>query len=229
MQKDPNPQGMYSDGANPYQFVTSDPVAFTDPTGLTAYNSPAFATWDNSGNPVYRVHHYDDTWFSGRVFKYSTDTPRMGPQPQSCDKTNTYWDAVDSAYSAGANWAGQSQQAALNNATSTRNDLLLGAGAATLGGVVRVVGATRGMGGRVLTTAEQAEFEAFATRAQKVGLKPSPYRTGSYGTIDACGKYREVARVDVAEAGASGFRGKTHIHITDVGDHLPVTTKLPGE
>jgi hypothetical protein len=68
-------------------------------------------------------------------------------------------------------------------------------------------GATRGMGGRTLSQAEQAEFETFAARARSAGLVESPYRTGSWGTIDSNGKFQEVTRVDVGEAGQAGWRG----------------------
>jgi len=87
---------------------------------------------------------------------------------------------------------------------------------------------TVGIRGRILSAAEQAEFNTFAQRAQAVGLEASPYRTGSWGrTVD--GVYQEVARIDVAEAGMPGFRGETHMHIAGEGGHLPLTTPLPGE
>lgn len=84
------------------------------------------------------------------------------------------------------------------------------------------------MGGRVLTAAEQAEFEAFATRARAQGLVESPYRTGVWGKMEG-GKFKESLRIDVGEAGKPGFRGKTHIHMEGGGEHLPPETKVPGE
>jgi RHS repeat-associated protein len=90
-------------------------------------------------------------------------------------------------------------------------------------------GATRGMGGRALSSAEQAEFDAFAARAKSAGLQENPYRTGSWGTVDANGKFQEVTRIDVGEAGQPGWRGQTHMHVTGQDGHLPITTPIPGE
>jgi hypothetical protein len=90
-------------------------------------------------------------------------------------------------------------------------------------------GPTKGMGGRVLSQSEQAEFDNFGVRAKSTGLVENPNRTGSWGTIDSSGKFNEVTRIDVGEAGKPGWQGQTHIHITGQGDHLPVATKLPGE
>jgi len=88
---------------------------------------------------------------------------------------------------------------------------------------------TKGMGGRTLSPQENAAFDSFGKRAASVGLKPSPYRTGSWGKFDSAGKYQEVTRIDVAEAGQPGWRGQTHMHIEGVDSHLPLTTKFPGE
>jgi hypothetical protein len=60
-------------------------------------------------------------------------------------------------------------------------------------------------------------------------LHPSPYRTGSWEKIDSSGKYHEVIRIDVAEAGQPGWRGQTHMHVEGMNGHLPLTTKIPGE
>jgi RHS repeat-associated protein len=92
-----------------------------------------------------------------------------------------------------------------------------------------MIKATRGWGGRLLTETEQAEFDAFAKRAQSAGLQENPGRTGSWGKFDASGKFQEVARIDVGEPGQPGMRGETHIHVDGQGDHLPITTKIPGE
>jgi RHS repeat-associated protein len=89
--------------------------------------------------------------------------------------------------------------------------------------------ATKGMGGRLLTEAEQAEFSAFADRARSVGLQESPYRTGSWGVFDANGEFTEVTRIDVGDLGQPGWRGQTHVHIAGQDDHLPLTTRIPGE
>ena len=88
---------------------------------------------------------------------------------------------------------------------------------------------TRGMGGRTLSPQEKVQFDAFGERAARAGLQPSPYRTGSWGKIDSSGKYHEVTRIDVAEAGQPGWRGQTHMHVEGMDGHLPLTTKIPGE
>jgi RHS repeat-associated protein len=88
----------------------------------------------------------------------------------------------------------------------------------------------RGLGGRTLTPDEQAQFDAFGQRAQAAGLVESPYRTGSWGKIDpVTGKYQEVTRIDVAEAGQPGWRGQTHMHVAGQEGHLPLSTPIPGE
>jgi hypothetical protein len=83
-------------------------------------------------------------------------------------------------------------------------------------------------GGRVLSAAEQAEFDAFAARARALGLTENPYRIGSWGRI-VNGKFEEITRIDVAEIGKPGWRGKTHIHIRGQKGHLDPKTPLPGE
>jgi hypothetical protein len=88
--------------------------------------------------------------------------------------------------------------------------------------------ATRGMGGRLLTLTEKAHFDAFAQRAMDLGWLENPNRTGSWGRI-VNGRFQELARIDVAEAGAAGWRGRTHIHVTGQQGHLPLNTPLPGE
>jgi hypothetical protein len=85
------------------------------------------------------------------------------------------------------------------------------------------------MGSRTLSPQEKAQFDAFGERSAKAGLRPSPYRTGSWGRIDSSGKYHEVTRIDVAEAGQPGWRGQTHMHVEGMDGHLPLTTKIPGE
>jgi hypothetical protein len=90
-------------------------------------------------------------------------------------------------------------------------------------------GATKGMGGRVLSSSEQGEFEAFGQRAQRAGLEENPNRTGSWGKYDSNGKFQESARIDVAESGKPGWRGKTHVHVAGEKTHLPTTTRIPGE
>jgi RHS repeat-associated protein len=87
---------------------------------------------------------------------------------------------------------------------------------------------TVGLGGRALSAAEQAAFDAFAARARALGLIENPHRTGSWGRM-VNGKFQEVARIDVAEAGKAGWRGKTHVHIAGQEGHLDPTTKIPGE
>ena len=86
----------------------------------------------------------------------------------------------------------------------------------------------KGLGGRVLTDVEEAEFNAFAARAKRLGLIENPSRTGSWGRIVG-GKFQEITRIDVAEIGKPGWRGKTHIHIAGQEGHLDPKTKLPGE
>jgi hypothetical protein len=87
----------------------------------------------------------------------------------------------------------------------------------------------RGLGGRVLTAAEQDEFATFGKRARATGLTENPNRTGSWGKIGENGKFKEVTRVDVGEAGKPGYRGKTHIHVEGEDGHLDMNTKIPGE
>jgi hypothetical protein len=86
----------------------------------------------------------------------------------------------------------------------------------------------KGLGGRTLSHAEQAEFDAFEQRAKTTGLTENAFRTGSWGKI-VDGKFQEMARIDVAESGKPGWRGKTHIHISGQKGHLDPSTKLPGE
>jgi hypothetical protein len=81
----------------------------------------------------------------------------------------------------------------------------------------------------MLSPQEKAQFDAFGERAAKAGLRPSPYRTGSWGRIDSSGKYHEVTRIDVAEAGQPGWRGQTHMHVEGTDGHLPLTTNIRGE
>lgn len=89
-------------------------------------------------------------------------------------------------------------------------------------------GATVGLGGRILSAAEQAAFDAFAARARALGWIENPHRTGSWGRLVG-GRFQELGRIDVAEAGKPGWRGRTHIHITGQSGHLDPTTRLPGE
>jgi hypothetical protein len=84
------------------------------------------------------------------------------------------------------------------------------------------------MDGRILSWDEQAEFDAFGTRAKSAGLEENPNRTGSWGKI-VNGKFKEIARIDVAETGKPGWRGQTHMHINGGKEHLPLTTEIPGE
>jgi hypothetical protein len=88
--------------------------------------------------------------------------------------------------------------------------------------------ATVGLAGRVLSAAEATAFDAFGARARALGWVESPFRTGSWGELVA-GKFRELGRIDVAEAGKPGWRGRTHIHITGQPGHLAPVTPLPGE
>ena len=69
-------------------------------------------------------------------------------------------------------------------------------------------------------------FGAFATRARAAGLTENVSRAGSWGRI-VNGEFKEVARIDVAEVGRPGWRGKTHIHIDGILEHLPLDTPLP--
>lgn len=87
---------------------------------------------------------------------------------------------------------------------------------------------TVGMGGRILSPAEEREFEAFAQRCRALGLEENDDRTGSWGKMEQ-GCFKEVARIDVADPGKRGWRSKTHIHIAGQRGHLDPATKLPGE
>jgi hypothetical protein len=82
---------------------------------------------------------------------------------------------------------------------------------------------------RPLSPREQGEFDDFARRARGVGLVENPYRAGSWGLYDKNEKFREVARIDVGEPGKTGWRGRTHVHISGGKDHLDPATKIPGE
>lgn len=97
-----------------------------------------------------------------------------------------------------------------------------------LGRQLRHTASTRGLGGRILSAAERAEFNGFGDRANVLGLIQNPNRTGSWGRI-VNGRDQEVARVDVAEIGKAGWRGQTHMHLAGQRGHLPLTTRLPGE
>ncbi len=94
--------------------------------------------------------------------------------------------------------------------------------------LVKITPATVGLRGRVLSAAEQAEFTKFGARARRLGLGENPHRTGSWGQ-SIKGKFQEVTRIDVAEPGKPGWRGKTHVHIEGKPGHLDPNTKLPGE
>ena len=87
---------------------------------------------------------------------------------------------------------------------------------------------TVGLGSRVLSPAEEQEFQSFATRCKALGLIENPHRTGSWGRIVG-GRFQEVARIDLGEYGKPGWRGRTHIHLNGAKDHLDPATKLPGE
>jgi len=88
--------------------------------------------------------------------------------------------------------------------------------------------ATVGLAGRALSVTEAAAFDAFAARVRPLGWVENPFRTGSWGEVVA-GKFRELGRIDVAEVGKPGWRGRTHIHITGQAGHLDPLTPLPGE
>ena len=94
--------------------------------------------------------------------------------------------------------------------------------------VLSTGGKTVGLGGRILTAVQQFAFDAFAVRAQALGWIQNPFRTGSWGKT-VSGKFQELGRIDVAEPGKPGWRGKTHIHVTGREGHLDPKTKLPGE
>jgi hypothetical protein len=85
---------------------------------------------------------------------------------------------------------------------------------------------TRGMGGRILTASEEAEFAAQAEKAKAAGLVENPYRTGSWGKM-VNGKFKEVQRMDVGEAGETGWGAKTHVHNSGEKAHLPPETPIP--
>ncbi|MEO8550186.1 MAG: RHS repeat-associated core domain-containing protein, partial [Kofleriaceae bacterium] len=87
---------------------------------------------------------------------------------------------------------------------------------------------TKGMGGRVLTASEQAEFAAQAEKATAAGLVENPSRTGSWGKM-VNGKFKEVQRMDVGEEGEAGWGGKTHVHNSGEKTHLPPETPIPDD
>ncbi len=92
-----------------------------------------------------------------------------------------------------------------------------------------MAGATRGMDGRVLGESEVGEFNSFAERTRAAGLTENPNRTGDWGRVGDNGKFKSVVRIDVGEPGKSGESGRTHLHIAGEKEHLPLTTKFPGE
>lgn len=79
-----------------------------------------------------------------------------------------------------------------------------------------------------LTPTQRQEFDDFARRAEALGLTENPFRKGSWGEI-VNGRFREVARIDVGEAGQTGWRGRTHVHLNNGPEHLDPATKIPGE
>lgn len=59
------------------------------------------------------------------------------------------------------------------------------------------------------------------------GAVPNPHRPGSWGELDAEGRFVERWRVDPGEPGAPGWGGKDHVHIDGGKEHLPPDTQYP--
>jgi hypothetical protein len=102
-------------------------------------------------------------------------------------------------------------------------------GPETASGVRPTHAATGLRDGSKFTWGGQPQFGAGRwSPTRKPEAPENPDRTGSWGTMED-NRFAEQARVDVAEAGKNGWRGKTHIHIEGQDGHLPPTTKIPGE
>ena len=56
------------------------------------------------------------------------------------------------------------------------------------------------------------------------GLRPIPFRPGSWGRTGPDGRYQEVWRLDRGQAGAPGWRGIDHLHFNGNRPHLPIDT-----
>jgi RHS repeat-associated protein len=234
----------YINGVNTYQALGSNPTSHRDPTGLyyTSTEGPFLYLNPQTGEMgVYFVRRRLPGWFDRHIwfaecvgddggggttiakypilvdagFRSNWNQNNFKNIPD--DQRMLYLDEIAYAIRLEA-----SNGTLYESASVTMDGFLLACGLAVLSGAV-------GIGGRTLSPAEQGEFDAFAQRARSVGLQENAKRTGSWGTIDANGKFQEVCRVDVGEAGKPGFRGQTHIHISGQDGHLPLTTKLPGE
>lgn len=250
--KEVDPAG-YVDGGNTYQFELSNPVRFVDSKGLNSdpdWNINFTAelntlaqlkgVYDASAGRTWTLRPYCNCNAAAAVAQKAEDL-----REEAVLRADYHWDVYNAgpnqrpdnnagdAYNGGAYRYWHSEADELQTEINT-----IIADAARHGCTINVrpkpasvlpFGATRGMRGRVLTPAEQAEFDAFAARARNAGLQENPYRTGSWGKFDANGKFQEVTRIDVGEVGQPGWRGNTHMHVTGQDGHLPLTTPIPGE
>lgn len=56
------------------------------------------------------------------------------------------------------------------------------------------------------------------------GLRPNPFRPGSWGRFGPGGKFKELWRADKGRPGAPGWRGIDHLHLNGEKTHLPLET-----
>jgi hypothetical protein len=224
---------------NLYRWESNAPAGRVDPSGLINTPIGQQVPWTgSSGKGDAGPRRYDD--IAGKGYQGGgTPAPPAPPAPKPPITKNP--DEMPDLRQAGRPKLTPEEQAKLDAETKAGNEaLLFTAEMLATGGLIRFARmalaaraasagyATRGMGGRVLSAAEKAEFDAFAQRAQKLGLVENPHRTGSWGRMTG-GKFDEVARIDVAEVGKPGWRGRTHIHITGQNGHLNPAMRLPGE
>ena len=56
------------------------------------------------------------------------------------------------------------------------------------------------------------------------GLRPNPFRPGSWGRLGPDGRYQEIWRLDRGQAGAPGWRGIDHLHFNGARPHISIDT-----
>ena len=247
----------YVDGVGLYEYAISDPVGFVDPAGLRIDKVVVYLP--KSGFYRIYLHVYDSqgNYLDTVVIKNPNDDHEVAEAEQVAHWIETgglISDGADIAETAAyaslfvgglfipgpddAIWALVLGEQGIQLVAKGAGYVLVRGGKvlselearlAIRGAAGKVEKlATKGLGGRVLTAAEKAEFSEFARRAIEQGLVENPNRTGSWGKV-VNGKFQEITRIDVGEAGKPGARGKTHIHIEGEKGHLDPSTKIPGE
>jgi hypothetical protein len=58
------------------------------------------------------------------------------------------------------------------------------------------------------------------------GLRPNPFRLGSWGRLNSKGRFEEIWRFDRGQPGAPGWRGIDHLHFNGGKQHLPMDTPI---